>query len=151
MMRAVSIVYLVFMTALLLSSDPAKLLAADGRFLRWLEPWAHLLCFFALAVLALSVRWPVPRWGVVLFLLVYGGATEFAQRFVSKRTPEWKDWLMDAGGIAAGAAVCWIVALLGGAAARRRRRRSATAPSDQWEVMQKVMSRPAAGGQSWWG
>jgi len=116
-----------------------------------LMPWAHLLGFLTLAALALSVRWPAPRWSVVLMLVLYAGMTEIAQGFVPKRTGEWKDWFMDLAGIAVGTAICWTAALLTGAIVKARRRRCPATPSDQWEVLQKVMSRPAAGGESWWG
>ncbi len=150
--RAISIAYLVFMTLLLLTADPTRLIGLHGLpLLRLLMPWAHLLSFLALAVLALSVRWPVPRWGVVLILVLYAGMTEISQSFVPKRTGEWKDWFMNLAGIAVGTAICWTAVLLTGAIMKARRRRCPAIPSDQWEVLQKVMSRPAAGGESWWG
>lgn len=152
--RAISIAYLVFMTLLLFMADPTRLISLHGWLLplmQWLMPWAHLLSFLTLAVLALSVRWPVPRWGVVLILVLYAGMTEISQGFMPKRTGEWKDWFMDMAGIAVGMAICWVAALLTGAIMKARRRRCPATPSDQWEVLQKVMSRPAAGGESWWG
>lgn len=147
--RATSIAYLVLMTLLLFTADPTRLIGLQGLSLP-LMPWAHLLSFLTLAVLALSVRWPVPRWGVVLILVLYAGMTEISQGFVPKRTGEWKDWFMDLAGIAIGAAVCWVAVLLTAAITKARRRHCSATPSDQWEVLQKVMSRSAAG-ESWWG
>lgn len=152
--RAISLAYLVFMTLLLFTADPTRLIGLHSRLLpllRLLMPWAHLLSFLALAALALSVRWPAPRWSVVLMLVLYAGMTEIAQGFVPNRTGEWKDWFMDLAGIAVGTAICWTAAQLTGAIAKARRRRCPATPSDQWEVLQKVMSRPAVGGESWWG
>ncbi|MBN1394471.1 MAG: VanZ family protein [Pirellulales bacterium] len=148
--RAISIVYLIFLTLLLLSAEPQQLLRVDWRPLRWLDPWAHLLSFLMLAALALSVRWPVPRWGVVLTLVFYAGTTEIAQGFVRGRAREWTDWLMDLAGLAVGTAVCWSAALLTAAVAKANSRRRPPAALDQWEVMRKISSRPAAE-QSWWG
>ena len=149
--KATAIAYLVFMTLLLFTADPTRVIGLHGWLLRLLMPWAHLLSFLTLAVLALSVRWPVPRWGVVLILVLYAGTTEIAQGFVPKRAGEWKDWFMDLAGIAIGTAICWTAALLAGAIVKARRRRCPATPSDQWEVLQKVMSHPAAGEESWWG
>ena len=151
--KVISLIYLVFMTMLLLSSDPAGLIGMHDRLLpllQWLMPWAHLLSFLTLAVLVLSARWPAPRWSMVLILAFYAGTTEISQSLVPKRTPEWNDWFMDLAGIALGAAICWTLATFTGALSRGRRRRCPASPSDEWEVMQKVMSRPSAGGQSWW-
>ena len=151
--KVISLIYLVFMTLLLLSSDPAGLIGMHGRLLpvlQWLMPAAHLLSFLTLAVLVLGSRWPAPRWIMVLILVFYGGMTELAQYLVPTRTPEWQDWFMDLAGIAIGATICWTVATFTGALMRARRRRCPAAPSDEWELMQKVMSRPSSGGQSWW-
>ena len=52
--RAISIAYLVFMTLLLFTADPTRLIGLHGRLLP-LMPWAHLLSFLALAVLAMAV------------------------------------------------------------------------------------------------
>ena len=114
-MRIACLGYFVFLTLLLLTADPARLIVASGELpwiLRALMPWAHLLSFSVLAVAMLLARWPVPRWSVVLILAMYGGATEIIQGFVPPRTPKWIDWFQDLGGLAGGAAICWIVALL---------------------------------------
>ena len=113
-MRIACIGYFVFLTLLLLTSNPARLIVASGQLpwiLRALMPWAHLLSFSVLAVAMLLARWPVPRWTIVLILAMYGGATEIIQGFVPAREPDWMDWFQDLGGLAAGTAICWIVAL----------------------------------------
>ena len=148
--RAIAIAYLVLITALLLSANPAQLVRWQGwlaSLAKTLMPWAHLLSFSTLAVLTLSARWPAPRWSVVLLLVVYAGLTELAQFLVPRRTGEWKDWFMDLAGVAVGVAVCWSATSALGAL--RARKRPAT-PGNEWEVLQKAMSRPAAGEQSWW-
>jgi hypothetical protein len=121
LLRVVCIGYVVFLTLLLLSTDPSRLLGIHGdlpRAFRAVLPVAHAVCFWLLAVLALVPRWPLPRWGIVVILAVYGGMTEVVQRFVPHRTPEWVDWFQDLGGIAAGAAFCWAVAALVGVRAQ---------------------------------
>ena len=101
LMRAVCIAYLVFLTLLLLSEDPTRVIGLHGRMpwiLQVLMPYAHVLSFAVLAVLALGVRWPVPRWGIVLMMAVYGGLTEILQGFTAHRHPRLADWLQRPGG-----------------------------------------------------
>jgi len=80
MQRAIRIAwlaYVVFLTLLLLTSNPARLIGVSGAmpgFLWTLMPWAHLLSFGVLAVLTLLARWPVPRWSVVLVLAALRGS-----------------------------------------------------------------------------
>lgn len=124
LLKVVSIAYLVFITLLLLTADPSRLIGFDRSLpalLRMLLPGAHFLSFLVLAVLALSTRWPAPRWGIVLILSLYGGMTEIVQGFVPPRTPEWGDWFQDMSGIAAGVVFCWGMTLLAAAWAGRRR------------------------------
>jgi VanZ family protein len=114
-MRLACLAYVVFLSLLLLSPNPARVIGVSGELpwlLRTLMPYAHLLSFSVLAVLMLLARWPLPRWSIVLLLAAYGGATEIIQGFVPPRTPEWADWFQDVGGVAAGTAVCSLVALL---------------------------------------
>ena len=141
LIRAVSVAYLAFLTLLLLTADPSRLIGCGGGLpwlLRSLMPVAHLLSFFMLAVLALSARWPAPAWGIVLVLSLYGGMTEITQGFLPPRTPRWTDWFQDVAGIAVGAALCWGGALLAGAwAARRQPAAELAGPpdgTDDWET-----------------
>jgi VanZ family protein len=113
LIRAVAVAYLVFLTVLLWTSDPARLVSWDGQLpqvLRWLMPAAHLLSFWVLGVLMLSARWSLPSWGVVLILATYAGLTEIVQGLLPSRTPEWIDWFQDMAGIALGAGLCWAAA-----------------------------------------
>jgi hypothetical protein len=103
--------YLAYLTALLWTADPSQLIG--GRvpgFLQTVMFMAHTLAFSVLAVLALSVRWPAPRWLVIVLLAGYGGLTEIVQGFLPPRTPKWADWCQDLLGIAIGATLCWIAA-----------------------------------------
>jgi hypothetical protein len=158
--RAVCIAYLVFLTLLLLSDDPKRVIGFHEDLpwiLRALMPSAHVLSFAVLAVLMTGIRWPVPRWGMVLAMAAYGGLTELLQgwhRITPHRTADWTDWFQDLGGIALGTALCWTAALAAGRFTRLRRGRaggSSPASSNEWEVLQEVLSRPAVGEQSWWG
>jgi VanZ family protein len=110
LLRVVCIGYAVFLTLLLLTSEPSRLIGVHGSLpwvLQKIEPAAHAISFLMLAVLVLAPRWPLPRWSIVLILIMYGGMTEIVQGFVPHRTPDWMDWAQDVGGVAAGAAICW--------------------------------------------
>jgi hypothetical protein len=158
LLRVVCIAYWIFLTALLLTSDPMRMIGVREdvpMLLRWLLPESHFLSFLVLAVLALMVRWPAPRWGITLLLVLYAGMTEAAQSLTPARTAEWADWLQDLGGIVAGAAFCWFVAMVGGAFVGHKQESEGydlQGTSDEWEVVRTVMSRPAVTrSQSWWG
>lgn len=64
----------------------------------------HALAFAALAGLGLRA-YPHHPWHLVTGLLVFGGAIELAQAATGWRHGEWGDWLADAVGLAAGAAL----------------------------------------------
>jgi hypothetical protein len=155
LMRGVCIGYFVFLTLLLLTSDPSRLIFVHGPLpwlLQALLPVAHVVSFLVLAVLALTPRWPVPRWMVVAFLACYGGMTEIIQGFVPRRTPEWADWFQDLGGIVAGTALCWAVAAVFGLLMRNRGRQELLTPplSEEWETLRKVVQTTASDKESWW-
>jgi len=64
LLRVVCIGYFVFLTLLLLTADPSRLIGVHGDLpwaLQTLLPAAHAISFLVLAVLALMPRWPVPR------------------------------------------------------------------------------------------
>ncbi len=114
-MRIACLAYIVFLSLLLLSPNPARVIGVSGELpwaLRTLMPCAHLLSFSVLAVVMFLARWPLPRWSVVLLLAAYGGATEIIQGFVPPRTPRWTDWFQDVGGVAVGMTVCAAAVLL---------------------------------------
>ena len=61
-MRIAWLAYMVFLSMLLLTSDPARVIGVSGKMpwiLRELMPWAHLLSFLVLAVVTLLARWPL--------------------------------------------------------------------------------------------
>ncbi len=152
-MRIICLGYAIFLTMLLLAQRPELLIGIKGDWpwlLRALDPAAHLISFFVLAVLALMTRWPVPRWGIVFVLAIYGGLTEISQHFTATRTPEWKDWFQDLGGIALGVACCWGVATLAGAFIGARRIAAQPQPSTEWTVTRKLLQRSTASERSWW-
>lgn len=66
----------------------------------------HALAFMALCALGLQA-YPRHPWRVALWLLAFGGAIELAQAATGWRHGEWADWLADAVGLAAGAALAW--------------------------------------------
>ena len=153
-MRILCIAYLIFLTTLLLTADPMSLIGArEGTpwLLQVLMPYAHLLSFAVLTVLALVARWPAPRWALVILLVVYSGATEIAQSFLPPRTAEWLDWFQNSGGTAIGVAACWSLSAVRRLNTLREGRGQASPPSDDWDVVHRVMSRSRVGEESWWG
>jgi len=155
LMRIVCLGYAVFLTLLLLNNYPERLIGMREGLpwvLRAMHPAAHVISFCVLAVLALTTRWPVPRWGIVLILAIYGGMTEIAQGFTLMRTPRWTDWFQDVIGIAAGAACCWAIAMLAGmyTGARRSQADVPSPSSEGWGGMQNVIQRSTVSERSWW-
>ena len=155
LMRIVCVGYFVFLTLLLLTTDPARLIGMQEGLpwiLQVIYPLAHTISFLVLAVLALMTRWPVPRWGIVLALMIYGGMTEIVQGCVPQRTPDWADWFQDLAGIALGTACCWGVATLAATfiGTRRSQEHPQSAPSVEWTVMRRLLERSIASERSWW-
>ena len=155
LLRIVCLGYMAFMTLLLLAANPASWIGVQGDLpwlLQKLLPVAHLLSFLVLTMLALWVRWPAPRWGIVLILVIYGGVMECIQGFVPSRTPEWADWLQDIGGVAIGVAICWgIVALFHMMVERwQASHQLPSTSSHEWAVLRKVLQRPRVSKASWW-
>ena len=102
--RIAFVAYLLFLTALLLTQDPALLVGAPPTLI---ESAAHLLSFTVLALLAMAARWARSVWMTGLGLVSYATATELLQGMVSRRTPEWGDWFQDVAGVAIGMGVYW--------------------------------------------
>lgn len=150
-MRAICIAYLVFLTLLLLCRDPAMLIGGTvPRILQILMPYSHVLSFAVLALLALSVRWPIARWAIVVMMTAYGGLTEIGQGYTG-RHPRLADWGHDLMGIAIGAALCWIAVIALGTWARPRPiEDTEAAVPEQWNALEKTLSRPVRGELSWW-
>jgi VanZ family protein len=114
-MRIVFIVYWIYLSILLFSQDPTRWIGASGNvpeFLKILMPYAHILSFTVLSLLIFTACFPLPRWGILLLLAIYGGATEIIQGLVPHRTPEWADFFQDLGGVAIGFACFWLTVFL---------------------------------------
>ena len=152
--KVLCIAYLLYLTGLLLSPQPERLVGGElPGFLHALMPAAHFLSFLVLAVLALSTRWPAPRWAVLVLMAAYGGMTEILQGFVPFRTPDWMDWFQDLAGIGVGAGLCWTAAMIAGRRMKLRvewNRRGSPAAPDQWQALPNAGSQTVGGGQSWW-
>jgi VanZ family protein len=118
----------------------------------WMYPVVHLVSFAVLAILALMARWPIPRWGIALVLVVYAGMTEMVQGVMPPRKAEWGDWIQDLAGIVVGVAICWgiatVVRLLAGS--RRAGPGGSSQTADDWEMARSVIVRSAARDPSWW-
>jgi len=159
-LRLVCAAYLVFLTMLLLAANPLGLVVGvdyGGMISPRLQaciPLAHLMSFCVLSMLTLAARWPIPRWALLVSLAAYGGTTEIAQSFLPPRCAEWTDWLQDIVGIAIGAVLCWAFGTVGGwllGLSKTPSGEARTGPTDDWEVVHRVMSRSRAGEESWWG
>ena len=80
LMRIVCIGYFVFLTLLLLSHDPTRVIGMQGGLpwiLQVMLPIAHIISFMVLAILALMTL-ACAGWSIVL----YYGMTEFIQGYV---------------------------------------------------------------------
>jgi VanZ family protein len=128
-MRIVFLVYWIYLSILLFSQDPTRWVGTQGNIpelLKMLMPYAHILSFTVLSFLTFTACLPLPWWGVMLSLAIYGGATEIIQGAVPHRTPEWADWFQDLGGVAIGFACFWFAVFL---LRMRRRNDSLEVPS----------------------
>jgi VanZ family protein len=114
-MRIIFFLYWVYLSILLFSRDPARWVNPYGNLpelLKMLMPYAHVLSFTVLSILTFAAFLPLPRWGILLVLLFYGGVSETMQGLVPSRTPEWADLIQDLAGVVAGFACFWFVMLL---------------------------------------
>jgi VanZ family protein len=104
-MRTAFTVYTVYLSILLLSQNPERWIGATSgvtEFLRMLAPLAHVISFSILSFLTFASALPLPRWGLLCLLALYGGVTELIQYSVPHRTPDWVDWFQDLSGIIIG-------------------------------------------------
>jgi VanZ family protein len=114
-MRITFVVYWLYLSILLFSQHPEHWVGASGNvpeLLKLLMPIAHLLSFTVLSLLTFTACLPLPRWGILLSLAIYGGATEIIQGFIPSRSSDWSDFFEDLGGIAIGFACFWLVLFL---------------------------------------
>jgi hypothetical protein len=103
------IAYLVLLTALLLSPDPASMMGLKRI------PWfpgddigMHICAFLMLSALFHATRWPKPlHWIMIVLMLGYGVTTESLQYFVPGRTTELKDYIDNCLGVAFGSCIYW--------------------------------------------
>jgi VanZ family protein len=106
----VCLAYWLFLTALLLTPDPAALvgLQTAPRF-PWGDIGIHFTAFTVLTVMVHATRWPRrPGWVVVALLVLYALATESIQAFIPPRTVELLDYTENLLGVAAGSGVYWL-------------------------------------------
>jgi hypothetical protein len=99
--------YWVLLTVLLLAPNPAALVGLRAvPTLPWGKFGVHLLAFTILSLLVHCSRWPARLcWPLIAFLMVYGIATEWLQRFVPTRTVRLMDAVENMLGVAAGVGI----------------------------------------------
>jgi VanZ family protein len=110
-MRIAFLAYFVYLSILLISQDPARWIGTSGNipeFLRMLMPIAHSISFAVLSFLTFSACLPIPKWGILFSLAIYGGVTELIQSAIPHRSLELMDWIQDLCGILLGFALFWI-------------------------------------------
>jgi hypothetical protein len=103
--------YWLLLTVLLLVPNPAALIGLHGvPMLPWGKFGIHLLGFTGLGFLAHATRWPKrPCWPLIVFLVVYGIATESLQLLIPPRTAQVADGIENMLGIVVGSLVYWLV------------------------------------------
>jgi VanZ family protein len=114
-LRLLFVGYFVYLTLLLLTPDPFRLVGSSPRFIHFLDklyPLAHCISFSVLTVLALLACRPLSRRTVCLSLAGYAMATEMLQMLTPPRTAEWGDWFQDIAGIFLGLGVVWLLAIV---------------------------------------
>ena len=103
--------YWLLLTVLLLVSDPAGLVGLHQvPIFPWGKFGVHLMFFLVLGFLANATRWPKQIcWPMLVFLVIYGVATEALQLSVPHRTSRVIDGIENVLGIAAGSAIYWLL------------------------------------------
>jgi VanZ family protein len=106
---AIFLVYLAFLTALLMTPNPVLLVGLKRiPLLPWGDNGIHFCFLTGFAALAYAVRWPKQiHWLTVALLLAYGFSAETMQYFVPPRAVELKDYVENFMGIVAGTAIYW--------------------------------------------
>jgi VanZ family protein len=103
--------YFVYLTLLLLTPNPFRLVPSSSRITHLLElisPWAHSISFALLTVFALLAFRAFATSAIVLGLSAYATLTELLQRLIPFRTTEWHDWFQNLGGIVFGILMMWM-------------------------------------------
>ena len=103
--------YWLLLTTLLLVPNPAALVGLRAvPIFPWGKFGVHLIAFTILAVVVHGTRWPKGLcWPLIVFLVVYGIATESLQLFVPHRTARVMDGMENILGIAAGSGIYWLI------------------------------------------
>jgi hypothetical protein len=107
--------YLVYLTLLLLTPDPFRLVTSmPGAVyvLHLLYPLAHGISFAILTALALLAFRSLPQPALCIGLSSYASLTELLQMCIPPRTAEWQDWFQDIAGIAIVILAGWLAAAL---------------------------------------
>jgi glycopeptide antibiotics resistance protein len=102
--------YWIFLTVLLLTRNPARIV---GLHAVPLFPWGkfgiHLSAFLVLSLLVHASRWPRrPWWPLIALLALYAVTTETLQILVPPRTARVMDAFENLLGIALGAGIYWV-------------------------------------------
>lgn len=112
MSRTISLVYLAFLTLLLVVRNPLdwfgqqELIVTAFQLVGFI---VHFVTFVILAFLMLMARWPLQNTVLIGLLAVYAAFTELIQGPIPNRCPQWGDFIQDLGGLAVGA-VLWLIA-----------------------------------------
>jgi hypothetical protein len=103
--------YWLLLTVLLLVPNPAGVFGLHAvPIFPWGKFGIHLTAFIILAALVHATRWPKRIcWSLIVFLVVYGIATESLQMFVPHRTSRVMDGFENMLGIAIGSGIYWLV------------------------------------------
>lgn len=108
--RSVSLVYLFFLTLLLVVRNPldwfGQQVLIQSAF-HVVDVIVHFATFLVLAILMLAARWPLKVTVLLGLLAVYAASTELIQGPIPNRSPEWGDFLQDLAGLAIGALLWW--------------------------------------------
>jgi len=101
-LRLVCVVYWVWLTALLLVPEPAKLLGIAKTSVPSINRGVHFASFLILAVLACASRWPIGRRRLALVLVGYAFLSEGLQGLVPPRQVDPLDLAENLAGLLAG-------------------------------------------------
>lgn len=112
MSRTISLVYLAFLTLLLVVRNPLdwfgqqELIVTAFQLVGFV---VHFVTFVILAFLMLMAQWPLKYTVLIGLLAVYAAFTELIQGPIPNRSPQWGDFFQDLGGLAVGTIV-WLIA-----------------------------------------
>lgn len=103
----VALAYVVLLTVMLLTPDPAALMRLkEFDWILVYDFFIHFTAFVILAIIIHAQRWPRPvHWLFLVVLAAYGITTESLQYFVPGRSVELKDYTANLLGIAIGSGI----------------------------------------------